>query len=289
MKAGAVSYNPWLLDMDGRDDAGHYVLGHSDQELARLERQAQIFLTETRELLLRAGLSTGMNVLDVGSGAGDVALLAAGIVGPTGSVMGFDRAATALPMARARAARAGYDWLTFEDADVYSYETERRFDAVIGRFLLMHLPDPVGGLRRLTHFLKPGGVIAFVEMDIDETRAVPEIPLLRRCVGWISDTYRKVGVDPNMGEHLYATYRAAGLNPSLAGMTRVVGQDDRMVFGFAAQTLASLLPAMEKHGIATATEVDVATIAERLHEEAMRGDRCILMPRLMGAWAQTPV
>lgn len=275
----------WVGSMDARDEAGRYVLGHSEQELARLERQAEIFRTETRELLLRAGLTTGMNVLDVGSGAGDVALLAAEIVGPTGSVLGFDRATTALPIARARAMRAGYDWLIFADADVYAYDTERRFDAVIGRFLLMHLPDPVGGLLRLTHFLRPGGVIAFIEMDIDETRAVPEIPLLRRCVKWITDTYRKVGVDPNMGEHLYATYRAAGLEPSLAGMTRVVGQDDRMVFGFAAQTLASLLPAMEKHGIATAAEVQVETIAERLHQEAMSGDRCVLMPRLMGAWA----
>lgn len=277
-----------VAGMDGRDEAGQYVLGHSEQELARLERQSEIFLTETRELLLRAGLKPGMHVLDVGSGAGDVALIAADIVGPEGSVTGFDRAATALPLARARAARAGHANITFEEADIYAYDAERRFDAVIGRFVLMHLPDPVGGVRRLTHFLKPGGIIAFVEMDIDETRAIPEIPLLRRCVSWITDTYRKVGVDPNMGEHLYATYRAANLSPSLAGMTRIVGRDDRMVFGFAAQSLASLLPAMEKFGVATAAEVGVETIAERLHQEAIVGDRCILMPRLIGCWAKAP-
>ena len=274
--------------MDGRDDGtGQYILGHSEQELARLERQGAIFGNETRELLLRAGLRSGMHVLDIGSGAGDVALIAADIVGPGGAVVGLDRASSALPLARARAARAGQDWLSFVDGDLYAYDTERRFDAVVGRFVLMHVPDAVGAVRRLTHFLTPGGTIAFVEMDIEETRAVPELPLLQMCIRWIAETYRKVGADPNMGEHLYATFRAAGLTPSLAGMTRITGSDDRVVFGFAAQTLTSLLPAMEKYSIATADEVGIDTIAERLFSEAAAGDRCILMPRLIAAWART--
>lgn len=275
--------------MDARDDgSGHYILGHSEQELARLERQGAIFATETRDLLLRAGLKSGMHILDVGCGVGDVALIAGDIVGPGGAVVGLDRAGAALPLARARAARAGQTWVSFTEGDLYAYDTDRRFDAVIGRFVLMHLPDAVGGLRRLTHFLTPGGTLAFVELDLEETRAVPEMPLLQRCVAWIADTYRKVGVDPNMGEHLYATYRAAGLSPSLAAMTRIADGDDRTVFGFAAQTLTSLLPAMEKHGVARADEVGIETIAARLAAEAAAGDRCILMPRLVGAWARTP-
>lgn len=269
------------------DEAAPYALGHSDQELARLERQGEIFAAETRAFLRRAGLRPGMHVLDVGCGVGDVSLLAGEIVGATGSVLGIDRATGALPLAEARARRLGYDWVGFRDGNLYTFVPDVKFDAIIGRFILMHIPDPVGAIRRLGDFLNPGGVISFIEMDIDEAGATPEIPLLRRCIQWITATYRRVGAEPNMGSQLYATFRAAGMSPTLAGMTRIVNADDSTVFVFAAQTLASLLPKAEEFGIATADEVDVATLAERLHVAALAGDHCILMPRLIGAWART--
>lgn len=268
------------------DGATPYALGHSEQELARLERQGEIFAAETREILSRAGLRRGMHVLDVGCGIGDVSLIAAEIVGPDGSVLGIDRAAGALPIAGARAARLGHDHVSFRDADLYTFQPERRYDALVGRFILMHIPDPVGAIRRLTGYLNPGAIVAFVEMDIEATGAVPELPLLRRCVGWIATTYRRVGAEPNMGSLLYATFRAAALAPTLTGMTRVVNADDSTVFAFAAQTLTSLLPRIEECGVATAAEVDVGTIAERLRVAALAGDHCIMMPRVIGAWAK---
>lgn len=272
--------------MHTADAAPAYALGHSEQELARLERQGQIFASETREFLRRAGLAPGMSVLDVGCGVGDVSLIAAEMVGPTGSVLGIDRAASALPLAEARAAKLGYGWLTFRDADLYTFRPERTFDAVVGRFILMHVADGVGAIRRLCGFTNPGGIVAFIEMDIDQAGTVPPIPLLRQCIDWISTTYRRVGAEPNMGSQLYATFRAAQLSPSLAGMTRIANANDMAVFVFAAQTLASLMPKMEEYGVATAAEVDVPTLAERLHVAAMTGDHCILMPRLIGAWAR---
>jgi len=55
-----------------RDPNQAYVLGHSDQELARLSEQARIVEPITRRFFREAGLVPGMRVLDVGSGAGDV-------------------------------------------------------------------------------------------------------------------------------------------------------------------------------------------------------------------------
>jgi ubiquinone/menaquinone biosynthesis C-methylase UbiE len=276
------------MGMHTADAAPVYALGHSEQELARLERQGEIFAAETREVLSRAGLASGMAVLDVGCGVGDVSLVAAEIVGPTGSVLGIDRATSALPLAEARAGRYGYNWLAFREGNLYTFRPERTFDAVVGRFILMHVADPVGAIRRLGGFMNSGGAIAFLEMDIDQAGAIPEIPLLRQCIGWITATYRRVGAEPNMGSQLYSTYRAAGLSPSLTGMTRIASADDMAVFAFAAQTLASLMPKIEEYGVATAGEIDVPTLAERLHLAAVAGDHCILMPRLIGAWARLP-
>ena len=273
--------------MHTADGERPYILGHSEPELARLERQGELFRAETREVLTRAGLAPGMRVLDVGCGVGDVSLVAAEIVGPSGAVLGIDRADNALSLARARAARAGYGWTDFRDADLYAFETEQRFDALVGRFILMHIADPVGAIRRLAGFLDPGAIVAFIELDIEQAGAVPELPLLRRCIGWIAATYRVVGAEPNMGSQLYATFRAAKLSPSLAGMTRIESGEEVAVFAFAAQTLASLLPRAEAAGIATAAEVDIATLADRLHAEAKGTDCCIFMPRLIGAWART--
>ena len=71
-----------------------YVMGHSDTETARLQRQAQLYGPATRRLFIEAGIGSGMRVLDVGSGAGDVALLVAELVGSGGQVVGDQSSAT---------------------------------------------------------------------------------------------------------------------------------------------------------------------------------------------------
>ena len=57
-----------------------YLFGHSDAETRRLRVQAQLFNPSTHRMLVDAGVAPGMRVLDVGSGAGDVALLVAELV-----------------------------------------------------------------------------------------------------------------------------------------------------------------------------------------------------------------
>ena len=74
---------------------GPYVLGHSDRELDRLQVQARLIEPITRTFFSDAGLAPGMRVLDIGSGAGDVAFLAAELVGEEGEVVGIDRASAA--------------------------------------------------------------------------------------------------------------------------------------------------------------------------------------------------
>ena len=80
-----------------------YPLGYSPEESQRLAEQAALVSKFTSDTLQRAGLAPGMDVLDIGCGVGDVAMLAAEIVGEAGSVLGIDRAASSVETARQRA------------------------------------------------------------------------------------------------------------------------------------------------------------------------------------------
>jgi 2-polyprenyl-3-methyl-5-hydroxy-6-metoxy-1,4-benzoquinol methylase len=84
---------------DDTDAKSGYILGHSEREIARLKAQAAELDPITRRFLLEAGIVPGMRVLDVGSGAGDVAFLAAELVGATGEVVGVDLAPAAIEVA----------------------------------------------------------------------------------------------------------------------------------------------------------------------------------------------
>src|SRR5215207_5141230 len=148
-------------------DPTNYALGRSEAEAERLQLQHQIYGAATRELFVAAGIGPGMRVLDVGSGAGDVALLAAELVGPTGEVVGVEVALETIAIAEQRVAAAGLSNVRFVHADLRDLRLDGApFDAIVGRWVLMYQPDPADLLRRLATFAAPGAVIAFQESDL---------------------------------------------------------------------------------------------------------------------------
>lgn len=86
-----------------------YALGYTNAEHDRLIRQAARIAPTTERLFREAGIGLGQRILDLGSGMGDVALLAARLVGSSGEVVGIERDATSI----ARATRA---WLRLDCA-----------------------------------------------------------------------------------------------------------------------------------------------------------------------------
>jgi 2-polyprenyl-3-methyl-5-hydroxy-6-metoxy-1,4-benzoquinol methylase len=119
-----------------------YILGHDGDELDRLIDQARFFGDLTDEVLGRAGIGPGMRVLDIGCGTGDVSFLAARRVGPTGMVLGIDRAPEAVELAQRRARQAGLTNVSFAVHDLSDLTLTAPVDALIGRLVLMYLGDP---------------------------------------------------------------------------------------------------------------------------------------------------
>jgi len=268
--------------------ASEYALGYSTEEERRLALQARMFERLTEDLLRHAGISDGMDVLDIGCGVGDVSFLAARLVGPNGSVVGVDRGIESVETARLRAKGLGLKHVTFVAADISSFETDRMFDAVIGRLVLLYLSDPSAILRRLSSHLRPGGVMAFQEMDMS-TFAPPGSPALRtRALTWVYDAFGAAGAQREMGPRLADIFVNAGLpHPEMIAGQRITAGSDPEPHAVIAGLARSLLPVMERAKIASTEEVGVDTLAERLHAEAIEnGESVVYWPRLVGAWAR---
>src|SRR3954462_10870218 len=112
-----------------------YVLGHGDPELERLQLQSQIIGGITRRLIRESGIGSGMRVLEIGCGAGDVSMLLAEAVGPTGKVIAFDREARGTETARGRAEAAGLPQIEFVVTSDEALPNHAPFDAVFGRYV----------------------------------------------------------------------------------------------------------------------------------------------------------
>jgi SAM-dependent methyltransferase len=104
-----------------------------------------------------ADLKSGMDVLDVGCGAGTTTEEIAAIVTP-GRAVGLD---ISRPLIEAARARSG-DAAQFIEADASDYPFVPEFDLVFSRLGVMFFADPVASFANIRKALRPGGRMAFV-------------------------------------------------------------------------------------------------------------------------------
>jgi SAM-dependent methyltransferase len=272
----------------GDPDSASYVFGHSEVELRRLAFQAALIAPTTRRLLVEAGVTSGMRILDVGTGRGDVAFLAAELVGETGSVVGVDRAPEAVAVARERAEQAALANVSFVEGDPAELTFTAPFDAVVGRYVLQFQPEPSAMLRRLVSHLGPGGTVAFHEIDWTGHRSYPPVPLWDRCCGLVLRAVEAGGADTHSGSKLPSTFAAAGLPAPSMHMSAILGAGANC--GHAAQRLAgllaTLLPAIEQLGLIEPGELESDTLAQRLIDDVTASASFVLAASEFTAWSR---
>jgi SAM-dependent methyltransferase len=266
-----------------------YVPGRTERETKRLQQQARMFEPFTRRLFEVAGVREGMKVLDVGSGAGDVAFLAAEMVGPRGSVVGLDNNPVVLETARQRASEAGLCNVSFVEGDMCSAPLDTDFDAVVGRHILLYAADQATVLKALMHHLRPEGIIAFQEFDFSLTESLminETTPrLFRQWALWIIEVFRRAGFQLKMSLALPEAFGHAGLPQPSMFLDGVVGLGpDWSGYDYMAECLRSVMPLLERFGVATAEEVDVDTYAGRVREEVVAQHSYVVLPLMVGAW-----
>lgn len=267
-----------------------YVLGHNDPEVARLLLQGRLYRSHTEHALRLAGLEPGMRVFDVGCGPGDVSIAAARLVGPTGSVTAVDAQASILDLAALRAAEAGLSTITFRHATIEELTAPEPFDAVIGRLILMHLPDPVAALRRLAGLVRPGGLVTFQDFEVSAARSAPELPLFTRLRDVIVQAFRGAGARTEMGTGLPRAFRDAGLPTPRLTTGGCLGElSDPDILGFVMGVWRALLPAATQLGLDLRDGLaDLDTLPGRLLAEADAAGAVAILPPLVSAWTTIP-
>jgi ubiquinone/menaquinone biosynthesis C-methylase UbiE len=181
-------------------------------------------------------------------------------------------------------AEAGLRNVSFTQSDLARVPGDRLFDAVVGRYILMFLPDPVSVLRSLSRLVRPGGVIVFQEpcwkSFLDQA---VRMPLWSAGASQLVETFRRSGTNTEMGPALSRTFQEAGLPAPSTRRDILIGSEPWLP-----DCLHSVRPRMEQLKISMERLGDFETLSERLREEVKAFKTTTPLPDLISAWSRKP-
>ena len=262
-----------------------YYLGSEDPELARLELQSQFLDEPTRLLLRTAGIIPGMRVLDLGSGLGHVSRAVGDLVGSDGEVVGLEADPRMIAAAQERTSAPH---VRFVEGDVLTYVDSEGFDAVVGRLILFHLPDPVAAVRHHLGALRPGGRIVTLDYDVGAVRSVPEAALTPVSATWCwRGSARRWPTPPSVPTCRTSLIAAGAADVAGFGIQPYLVKGSPIGPTMVAGVVRTLAPAIVAHGLAT----DESSTWTPCRPDQGRPDAAgsvLVPPTLVGAWGRRP-
>jgi SAM-dependent methyltransferase len=190
-----------------------YALGTHDEEILRLGLQHRVWRPATLDGWMRAGMTSGSRVIDIGAGPGYAALDAAEIVGPSGEVVAVERSERFISFAQDQAKKRGFSWVRCVQADLVEDRLELSdFDIAWCRWVACFVSSPQRLVQRIAASLRPGGRVLFHEYaDYASWRVSPRSKVFEQFVAEVMASWRYYGGEPDIALDLPALLTAAGL------------------------------------------------------------------------------
>jgi ubiquinone/menaquinone biosynthesis C-methylase UbiE len=185
--------------------------GGVDREVERLRDQALLAWQKEARNLAWWGLCDGMSVIDVGAGPGFVTAELLDML-PSSRVAALEIDPVMIERAEKFLADKADGRLTIVKGSVMATDLpDNSFDFAIARFLIQHLPDPVGAAREVRRILKPGGKFAIVDIDDALHLWEPEDPPeLKAVTKRFQEEHKGKGGNRFVGRKLLRILKQAG-------------------------------------------------------------------------------
>jgi Methyltransferase domain len=176
--------------------------------------------------------------------------------------------------------------IAFQAGDPASMHFDRSYDAIIGRFVLMYQDDPATSLRHMMRYLREGGLVVFRELDSTACHSWPTVPVFDEAARWLAEGLRSSGARPDLGLEMHSLFLDCGLpEPRMRMDTLVSGEGGSPVYKLLAEAVRSLAPTLEKANIASAAQVKIDSLADRMRNEVVAKRGIAMSYGLVGAWA----
>lgn len=190
----------------------NYGIGYSDKVIKLFSKRN----VKNNAAYLLPYLQPTMNLIDVGCGPASITIEFAKILSE-GKVIGVDIENSQIEKAEILAEQLNVDNISFQKADIQNLPFEDGiFDLAHTNGVLCQIKDSIVGLSELKRIIKPGGIVASREPDMETYLFYPDNPILLEALQLSKRAVQIVGGDYYIGRKLKKLYTQVGFSKIIA-------------------------------------------------------------------------
>ena len=258
-----------------------YIIAGGTDGKSRLNVLSDVLSSSTKSLLEQNGLTAGASLLDAGCGGGNVAVMAAHMVGESGKITAVDFDAEIIALARQDAATQHISNISFRTLSAYDLDYTAEFDLVYARFLLSHMQHPQDVIGKMLQSLKPGGRVVVEDVQFSGHYCYPACNAFSKYLKYYSTLAAQNNQNAEIGPSLPGLFHKAGLQqvgfdtiqPSFSS-----GPGKWMAW----LTLDRIKHALTAHSIASMDEIN--SMLKELEDFTNDEQTIISLPRIFRVW-----
>lgn len=186
-----------------------YLIAVGKKDEARLLILNELFGETSQNLLLKAGLNSGMKVLEIGCGTGNMTGWIASQVGESGCVTAVDISPEQIVIAKENNKK--HNNICYIEKSIFDLNNISQFDLIYSRFVIMHQNQPFEALKAILSLLKEGGALVCEEAANTVAACCPDSAVFKKSRELILSLYKMKNIDHDFGSHIYDYFRKLGL------------------------------------------------------------------------------